>query len=143
MSDSQNYANHRRFVPMYHYFLALLVLATVIGSVVNLIRVDGDGLYSATLILALSVGLLLAGFYARVFALKVQDRVIRTEERLRHQELTGTPLNGNLTMRQIIGLRFASDEEFPELAARAAAEGTSEDDIKKAIKSWRADNERA
>jgi Family of unknown function (DUF6526) len=139
---AQNYANHRRFVPGYHYILALLLLGTVVGSVVNLMGTSGDGLYSASLITALSVGTLMAAFYARVFASKVQDRVIRSEERVRHLQLAGKPLDANLTMRQIVGLRFASDDEFPALAASAAQNGTSEDDIKKAVKNWRADDVR-
>jgi hypothetical protein len=57
--------------------------------------------------------------------------------------LTGKPLDSKLTIRQIIGLRFASDEEFPSLAQKAAEEGMSEDDIKKAVKNWRGDYYRA
>jgi hypothetical protein len=53
--------------------------------------------------------------------------------------LTGKPLDSKLTIRQIIGLRFASDEEFPELAKKAVADNLSEEDIKKAVKNWRAD----
>jgi hypothetical protein len=77
-----------------------------------------------------------------VFALKAQDRAIKAEENFRHHLLTGKLLDPRLTMRQIIGLRFASDEEFPELAAKAATAGTSEDDIKKSVRNWRADNYR-
>jgi hypothetical protein len=77
--------------------------------------------------------------FCRVFALKAQDRAIRAEENLRHFALTGKLLDGRLHIRQIIGLRFASDDEFVELARRAAAEGLSGDNIKKAVKSWRPD----
>lgn len=141
--EAQNYKNHRRFVTGYHIVLTIILLATLIGAVINLVKAPAEGMYSASLILVLTVGLLMAAFYARVFALAVQDRVIRNEERVRHVALTGQPLDGRLTTRQIVGLRFASDEEFPALAASAAADGTSEDDIKKAVKNWRADHDRA
>jgi hypothetical protein len=141
--SSQNYSNHRQFVPGYHYALTALILATIVGSVINLFNASEGGLYSASLITALSVAVLMTALYGRIFALKAQDRVIRTEERLRHQELAGSPLPDSLTVRQIVGLRFASDEEFVALAASAAKNGTSEADIKKAIKNWRADEDRA
>jgi hypothetical protein len=76
----------------------------------------------------------------RTFPLKAQDRAIRAEENLRHFALTGKLLDPRLTMKQIIGLRFACDAEFPELARKAAAEGLSMDAIKKSVKSWRSDD---
>ena len=81
-------------------------------------------------------------FFARVFPLKAQDRAIRAEEKLRHYTLTGKPLDPRLTMQQIVGLRFASDAEFPELARKAAEENLSLDAIKRAVKSWRPDHDR-
>ncbi|MEN9858445.1 MAG: hypothetical protein RIT50_567 [Bacteroidota bacterium] len=75
----------------------------------------------------------------RVYALKVQDRVIRSEENFRHFRLTGAVLNQNLRMSQIIALRFASDDEFPALAARALNEKLTARQIKEAITNWRAD----
>jgi hypothetical protein len=78
-------------------------------------------------------------YLARVFALKAQDRAIRAEENLRHFVLTGRLLDSRLAVQQIIGLRFASDAEFPALAERAAAEGMAQKDIKAAVKTWRAD----
>jgi hypothetical protein len=81
--------------------------------------------------------------FARNFALKAQDRAIRAEENFRHYLLTGKPFDSKLTLRQIIGLRFASDEEFPELAQKASEESMCEEDIKKAIKNWRGDFDRA
>ena len=77
-----------------------------------------------------------------MFALKAQDRVIRLEENLRAQALSGKPLSNGLTIRQIIGLRFASDEEFLALAEKAEKEKLSEKEIKMAIVNWRADNYR-
>ena len=81
-------------------------------------------------------------FFCRIFALKAQDRAIRAEENLRHFAMTGKLLDPKLTIRQIIGLRFASDEEFVALARRAAEEGLTEDAIKRAVKQWRPDTYR-
>lgn len=142
--SEQNYANHRRFVPLYHYVLALLTLAVLIGSFVNLFKTTGGGgLYSASLIVAIAVAVTLISFFMRDFALKAQDRAIRAEENLRHYVVDGKLLDAKLTMRQIIGLRFASDDEFMELEKRAVDENLSEDDIKKAVKNWKADTYRA
>ncbi|HSB14625.1 MAG TPA: DUF6526 family protein [Bryobacteraceae bacterium] len=140
----QNYTNHRQYVFMYHVVLFGLIVLTLIGSFVNLYKSIGDHqrLYSASLIVVMNICLLLLFFLARVFALKAQDRAIRAEENLRHFVLTGRPLDRRLTIRQVIGLRFAADEEFAELAKRAVTESLSEDAIKRAVKSWRADTHR-
>tara|TARA_B110000037_G_scaffold46472_1_gene56982 strand:- start:11279 stop:11539 length:261 start_codon:yes stop_codon:yes gene_type:complete len=81
----------------------------------------------------------LIGFYTRTFALIAQDRVIKAEENLRYYLLTGKTLDAKLKVRQIIGLRFASDEEFPALVEKALKEKLSEKDIKKSIINWRPD----
>jgi len=140
----QNYSNHTRFVSGFHTGLLPILLLTLIGSGVNLYRSWGDHtrFYSAALIVVLTLCLMAAVIFARVFALKAQDRAIKAEENFRHYLMTGKPLDPRLTVRQIIGLRFASDEEFVALAAKAAEEGTSEDDIKKSVKNWRADHYR-
>ena len=139
--EAQNYANHRRFVPMYHYVLFGLIALTLIGAFVNLYHSIGDHqrLYSASLIVVMMICLLMVFFFCRTFSLKAQDRAIRAEENLRHYVLTGKLHDPRLTVRQIIGLRFALDEEFIPLAQKAAEENLSEDEIKKAIKGWRAD----
>jgi hypothetical protein len=77
-----------------------------------------------------------------MYSLKVQDRVIRTEENFRHFVLTGKPLDPQLRIGQIVALRFASDAEFPELAKRASAEKLRSSEIKKAIQQWRPDTYR-
>ena len=100
---------------------------------------DHQRLYSASLIVALTVAALIVMFLARIFALKAQDRAIRAEENLRHFALTGKLLDSRLTLRQIIGLRFAADGEFVSLAQKAADEKLSEDAIKRAIRQWRPD----
>ncbi len=140
----QTYENHRRFVPMFHAVLFGLLVLTLIGSLVNLYHSLGDHqrLYSASLIVVLTLCVLMLFFFCRIFALKAQDRAIRAEENLRHFVLTGRLLDPGLTIRQIIGLRFAQDDEFVELAKRAMRDGLSEDAIKRAVKNWRADTYR-
>jgi hypothetical protein len=140
----QSYAKHAKFVPMFHFVLSGIILLSFIGSLVNLWQSLGDHerLYNASLITALSVALLLLFFFTRSFAMGVQDRAIRAEENLRHFALTGKLLDPRLTMKQIVGLRFASDGEFAELARKAAEEGLAQDTIKKSVRNWRADHDR-
>lgn len=145
MADrTQSYANHAQIVPMYHYVTFGLLVLTFIGSCVNLYESLGDRsrLYNASLLVTLTLSTILLFFLARVFALKAQDRAIRAEENLRHYVLTGSLLDPRLTIRQIIGLRFAGDDELPTLAKRAADEDLSPDAIKKAVRAWRADTHR-
>ena len=141
----QNYQNHRQFVPMFHYFLAPLILLTLIAAVANFARHigDGHGRTQIGLTLILSFCLFLTAFFGRTFALRAQDRAVRAEENLRHYVLTGKLLDQRLKMSQIIALRFASDAEFPALAQKAAESGLSNDDIKKSVKNWRPDQDRA
>ena len=142
---TQNYANHRRYVPLYHGVLFLLLLGTLIGSCVNLYvsMNEHQGVYSASLITVLTICGFIQGWYGRTFATTVQDRAIRAEENLRHFAMTGKLFDPRLTMGQIVALRFASDDQFLTLAHRAVEEHLSRDDIKKAVTTWRADHERA
>jgi len=139
---SQNYSNHRRYVPLYHFVALLGSLFLLVGAIVNLVKASEENLYDASLIAFGALLLLLTAFYARVFSLRAQDRTIRAEENFRHYTLTGKALDSKLTIRQIVGLRFASDEELPELAKKAADENLSETAIKKSIQNWKADNYR-
>ena len=141
--STQNYENHAQRVPAFLAILALLFL-TFLGSLVNLYESWGDHqrLYSASLIVTLSIGALGALMSGRIFALKAQDRAIRAEENLRHYAMTGKLLDARLTTKQIIGLRFASDAEYLDLCKKAADQNMTMDDIKKAVKNWRADHSR-
>jgi hypothetical protein len=143
--STQNYANHAKFVPMYHYVLFGILFLTLIGSIVNLYHSldDHQRLYSAALIVVLTFCLMMTTFFARVFALKAQDRAIRAEENLRHFAMTGKLLDARLSVKQIVALRFAPDAEFQALAAQAANDRMAPDDIKRAVKTWRADEYRA
>jgi len=142
--SDQSYASHTRFYPPFHFVLIPALLLGLGGAYVNLRQSQGDHdrLYSASLLVLVLVTLILTALFARVFALKAQDRAIRAEENLRHFVLTGKLLDRKLTLRQIIGLRFAADDEFVALAQKAAASGMSQKEIKKAIVHWRADHDR-
>jgi hypothetical protein len=135
----QNFKNHSRFVTGYHVVSTLLLFLLLIGSIVNLVTSNHDNRYSASLLVLSTIVLVLIGFYTRTFALIAQDRAIKAEENLRHYLLTGKTLDAKLKVRQIIGLRFASDEEFPALVEKALKEKLSEKDIKKSIINWRPD----
>ncbi|HEX4876876.1 MAG TPA: DUF6526 family protein [Chitinophagaceae bacterium] len=135
----QNFKNHVRLVAGYHGFTFMLILSGLIGSVVNLLHADAATHYSAALLVVVFLALAGLFWYARVFALKAQDRAIRAEENFRHFILTGKPLDKQLRIGQIIALRFASDEEMPALAKRAVDEKLSQKDIKLAIINWRGD----
>ncbi|HWE49536.1 MAG TPA: DUF6526 family protein [Bryobacteraceae bacterium] len=141
----QSYAKHAKFVPLYHQVLFALILLALVGSFYNLyaaVLVDHTGRRVAVLLTLLAVAAFLTTLFARVFPLKAQDRAIRAEENLRHYALTGKLLDSRLNVKQIVGLRFASDAEFPELARRAADGNLPPDEIKKSVKSWRVDNDR-
>ncbi|MCP8970747.1 DUF6526 family protein [Ectobacillus ponti] len=137
----QNYSNHVRVHPPYHFVGSLLVLGTTIAAMVNLILaiLHGENIVLAVCMLTGMLGLFVTFALVRLYAMKVQDRVVRAEENFRHYMLTGKQLDARLTMEQIIALRFAGDEEFPALCERAAAEGLKPDEVKRAVQKWRAD----
>lgn len=146
--SEQNLKNHSRYVPLYHFVTSTLILGLLIGSGMGLFHACGDctnhaGLHSAMLFFGISLVLLFLWWFCRAFALKAQDRAIRSEENLRHFIATGKALDSRLNMSQIIALRFAGDDEFVTLAKRAADENLGSKQIKMAIKNWRADNYRA
>ena len=135
----QNFKNHTRLNPPFHFFA---VPATLIGLGFSIYKfTDQQDLTSALII----CGFILLGFalaFARMYALKAQDRAIRAEEKLRYFILTNKMLPSQLRMGQIIALRFASDEEFVALTERAIAENLSSKEIKMSIKNWKADHNR-
>ena len=141
--SAQTYETHVRR-PRAFAAVALAIVITFIGAAVNLFESLGDHQrrYSASLILVLSVLLFFTLGICRSYAVKVQDRAIRAEENLRHFSLTGKLLDPRLDPKQVVALRFAPDEEFPELARRAADQNMSTDAIKRAVRNWRADGHR-
>jgi hypothetical protein len=143
VAPAQNYDNHRKFLPGFHgvafgilainFFHSLYVVITAF-SVASVIA------------LVLAFGLIMVMFYARLFALGAQDRVIRLEERLRLQALVPPEqkdMINTLTTEQLIGLRFASDGEVGALVATVFAEGIdNREEIKKRVTNWRPDHQR-
>ena len=140
--EEQNYKNHSRMVPGYHFLVFALVLILFIGAIVNLVKTSSENLYSASLLVLAAFILFFITFYSRLFALRAQDRAIKAEENFRHYLLAGKQMNSQLKMRQIIGLRFASDDEYLALAEKAVKENMSEKEIKMSIKNWKADTYR-
>ncbi|MFP5276404.1 MAG: DUF6526 family protein [Acidobacteriota bacterium] len=136
----QNLGNHARFDPLFHFFLAPLAMANLIVAIVYLIR--HPHFYSAWLVV-LSLAAFVLLFKLRLYPLKVQDRVIRLEERLRLQALAPPEWHSQidrLSEDQFIGLRFAGDGEVVELAAQALEHHWNRKQIKERIKTWRADD---
>jgi uncharacterized membrane protein len=140
---AQVFKTHRRYIFLWHILTGLAVIATLVGSIVNLTHSSKENVYSASLLVLVALILGSIFWYARWFALRVQDRAIRAEENLRHFVLTGKLLDNRLHLSQVIALRFAPDEEFVSLAKKAAEEGMIANDIKQAIVSWKGDHHRA
>ena len=138
----QNLKNHGKWVIGYHLILFLAIIALIIGSIRSLINSSEENLYSTSLLVLVAFILLFMFYFLRAFALKAQDRAIRAEEKLRYFILTGKSLSNKITTRQIVGLRFAPDDEFPTLVDKAEKENLSEKEIKKLIKNWKADRYR-
>lgn len=135
----QNYANHTRFDPVFHFFIVPVFAISLIITIVHL--VTHPGIHSAWLVVFMLAAAAVA-VKTRTNALKVQDRVIRLEERLRLGLLLDEPLRSRIaefSESQLVGLRFASDAELPALAARALSQKMSKADIKKAVTHWRPD----
>lgn len=137
----QTYGSHRRYIPQFHFFVLPVLVANVITTIVALVRhpafVTAWAVVVAT---ALAVGI----WTARAMALRAQDRIIRLEERTRLDRLLPADLRvraGELSTSQLIALRFAPDDEVPELVRRALdGELARQGDIKRAIRNWRADH---
>lgn len=144
MSDPQNYANHGRLVPAYHGAAALFITAYLGWAIWHAVKQPGVGSVLQVLFVA---GVVLIHWYARVFALTVQDRVIRLEERLRLARLLSPELQpriADFTPGQLVGLRFASDEELPDLAREVLDKNIRDRRaIKQMIRNWRPDQLRA
>jgi len=141
----QNFENHGRFVPAFHFFV-IPMAAIHFGWQIyrwKAARFTLDGFESILLAAALLIGFL----YARLFALRVQDRVIRLEERLRCQRLLPADLQPRIvefTTGQLVALRFGSDDELPALARKVLDDKLTERKaIKQLIKNWKPDYLRA
>ena len=143
--EQQNFKNHAKFVPLFHFFSAPVLIMNFVWCCVRLWKshfaIEG---FLGVVVAAGLLGMLLCG---RLAALAVQDRVIRLEERLRYAELFPEDLKariGDFTIAQIVSLRFASDAELPALARKVLNENLQDRKaIKQLIQNWKADYARA
>lgn len=142
--QEQNFKNHTRLLPVFHFIVTPIMLALIIGAAINMAEAveTGLGVYSASLILLLSLLVTFIAYFARSLALKAQDRAIRAEENLRYFAITGKLLDSRLSLSQVIALRFAPNNEFVDLAHRAVEENLPAKEIKRAIQNWRGDYHR-
>lgn len=140
----QTFSNHARFVPAYHFVAFPIFFLNLFWALYQMIVAPRLGTLIGVLV---SIALLIVCYYARVFALRVQDRLIRLEMRLRLTELLPADLRARipeLSAKQLVALRFASDEELPELARKVLADNIQDGKtIKQMIRTWEADYLRA
>ena len=138
----QSFAKHSRYIPVFH-FIAFPVLLINVFVAISAMAQNGFSMASGWNVLV-AIALVLVLWYSRVMPLTAQDRIIRLEERMRLQEKLPPELRARaneISPRQLVGLRFASDEELPALAERCLnGEFKTSKDLKRAIKTWRADN---
>jgi dolichyl-phosphate-mannose--protein O-mannosyl transferase len=141
---TQNFQNHAKIVPGFHYVTLGIFAINLFWSLYRVVRS-----FSAESVIALllAVAFLLTAFYGRIFALTVQDRVIRLEMRLRMQQLLPPDMHPRIpefTVAQLVALRFASDAELPSLARKVLDENLNDRKaIKKLVQNWQADFLRA
>lgn len=141
---AQNFKNHMKFVPVFHFFVLPVLLFNVGWAIYRVIHAP-----SASVVVALivAIALLLAALYGRMFALAVQDRLIRLEMRLRMEGVLPAELRPRIpefTVNQLVALRFADDAELPGLAGKVLAENLQDrKTIKRMIQNWQADDLRA
>lgn len=144
MSQTQNFENHAKFYPLFHFFVAPILLINVVWSIVRVARN-----FSLASVGSLLVALALFGlaFCARIMALTVQDRLIQLEMRLRMQQVLPTDLRARIpefTIDQLVSLRFASDAELPALSRKVLDEKVVQRKaIKRMIQNWQPDLLRA
>jgi len=136
----QNFRNHPRFVPGFHFLTSALILTALVIAIILMVS-NGISLLTVFSLLA-AISLLLMFFFTRQFATGNQDRIIRLEENLRVLRLTGKLPDERLTRAQQIALRFADDSEYVALSEKAIEQNLSATDIKKAIQQWKADHHR-
>ena len=141
----QNYANHVRLVPTFHFFVVPVMVLNFVSSIYRLVH--NGFTWGGVIGVLTALALVLLMFHARLFALRVQDRVIRLEERQRMSRLLPEDLKPRIaefTPSQLVALRFASDDELPALARKVLNDKLTDGKvIKQAVKNWRADCLRA
>jgi hypothetical protein len=140
----QTHANHGRIIPLYHGFVLMTFVANLAWAVRQVIVAPGVG---TALALLMAAALIILSFYVRIFALKVQDRVIRLEMRLRLKDILPAPLQSRIaefSPGQLVAMRFASDAELPALAEQVLRDNIQDKKaIKQMVRDWQADYLRA
>jgi len=139
----QSFLNHTHYVPLYHYLTFTAMAVLIVGATYNLFTKKHESSLINLLFLLLVLTVISVSFHNRSFALKVQDRAIRAEESLRYYILTGKRLDQNITIYQLIALRFAEDDEFVKLVEETIKGNLTPLQIKKRIINWRPDYYRA
>jgi hypothetical protein len=142
-SSQQNLKNHGRIDPPVHFVLFAILVANLFFSIIHMIHHREDAYFAGPWFVLLSLAVFIPFFKLRAYPLKVQDRVIRLEERLRLQALAPAQWHAQiyrLTEDQLIGLRFAADEEVLELAKQALEHNLTRKQIKERIQDWRPDH---
>lgn len=138
----QGYKTHKQFVTGFHFvafgLLCMIAVLSIYSAVTSAGESDRQNFLIPAILCMVAVYLFITFFYMRIFALKAQDRAIRAEEALRYYIISGDKMP-DLTMGQVIALRFASDSEFVELCKKASAEKLLPDEIKRSIRDWKAD----
>jgi len=141
----QNLANHTRYVPAFHFFVMPVLVVNLGWSLYRLKSLEFS--FAGIFGVVFAAALVILALSARMFALAVQDRVIRLEERLRYERVLPAELQarcGELTINQVVSLRFACDAELPALAKKVLDEKLTERKaIKRLIKTWKPDYQRA
>ena len=141
---AQNFQNHAKYVPAFHLFVLPVLVLNFVWAIVRVVRAPSGGSVESLL---LALALVLLALYARMFALAVQDRVIRLEMQLRMQGVLPVNLRPRIpefTVNQLVPLLFASDAELPSLATKVLGENLNDrKTIKRMIQNWQADNSRA
>ncbi|MGA3160680.1 MAG: DUF6526 family protein [Terracidiphilus sp.] len=142
-ASQQNLKNHGKIDPQFHYVLFFILVANLVFAVFHLIHHREDAYISSSWYLAISLVVFIPFFKLRTYPLRVQDRIIRLEERLRLQALAPAAWHSQinrLTEDQLIGLRFAADDEVVALAKQSLEHNLNRKQIKERIQNWRPDH---
>jgi hypothetical protein len=138
---TQTYATHRRFIPIYHFFVVPVLLINVVVTAIRFVR---EPRLMTAWVVVLALALFFGILYLRFMPVRAQDRIIRLEERARLERILPSDLRGRvgeLSASQLIAIRFAPDDEAPELTRRTLnGELKTQGDIKRAIRNWRGDH---
>ena len=138
--EAQTYASHRRYLPEFHFFVLPVLIANVVVTLLEFVR---HPRFITGWIAIVAIALALGVWTARAMALRAQNRIIRLEERMRLDRLLPFDLRervGELHTNQLIAIRFAPDQEVPDLVRRAMdGDLKTPADIKRAIQTWRPD----